>query len=73
MTSRATVDSVPDADEFDVRQSGPRRLWEEIHTAWGDWDKARRPGYERFGLTVTGSGEHTVWLDDPDHHWSPPG
>ncbi|MFE2728044.1 hypothetical protein [Kitasatospora sp. NPDC059327] len=71
VTSWATVDSVPGAGSFDVRQSGPRRLWDEIHTAWGDWDKAGQPGYERFGLTATGAGERTVWLDDPHHRWSP--
>ncbi|MEU9131892.1 hypothetical protein AB0D08_27950 [Kitasatospora sp. NPDC048540] len=31
----------------------------------------RAPGYDRFGLTVTPAGEPTVWLDDPDNHWSP--
>ncbi|MEE1824093.1 protein-L-isoaspartate(D-aspartate) O-methyltransferase [Streptomyces sp. BE20] len=72
VTSWATVDSVPGAVEFDVRQSGPRRLWDEIHAAWTAWEQAEHPGYERYGLTVTGSGERTVWLDDPDHHWSPP-
>ncbi|MFC9330795.1 methyltransferase domain-containing protein [Kitasatospora sp. NPDC057015] len=72
VTSWATVDSVPGADEYDVRQSGPRRLWDEIHAAWNAWDKAGRPGYERFGLTVTRAGQRTVWLDDPGHHWNPP-
>ncbi|MFF2628692.1 methyltransferase domain-containing protein [Kitasatospora griseola] len=71
VTSWATVDSVPGGGEFDVRQSGPRRLWEEIHAAWNAWDKAGRPGYEQFGLTVTTTGARTVWLDDPDHPWNP--
>ncbi|MGW4898284.1 methyltransferase domain-containing protein [Kitasatospora sp. NPDC004240] len=72
VTSWATVDSVPGADEFEVRQSGPRRLWDEIHAARSAWDKAGQPDYKRFGLTVTHTGERTVWLDDPDHRWSPP-
>ncbi|MEU1286663.1 hypothetical protein [Kitasatospora sp. NPDC005856] len=33
--------------------------------------KAGRPGYERFGLTVTTAGARTVWLDDPDRPWNP--
>lgn len=72
VTSWATVDSVPGAEEFEVRQSGPRRLWDEIHAAWSAWQRAGRPGYERFGLTVTGAGERTVWVDSPECHWSPP-
>ncbi|KDN80454.1 hypothetical protein [Kitasatospora cheerisanensis] len=71
VTSWATVDSVPGQAEFDVRQTGPRRLWEEIHTAWQAWDKAGRPGYDRFGLTVTTAGTRTLWLDNPDHPWNP--
>ncbi|WP_083647438.1 methyltransferase domain-containing protein [Kitasatospora sp. CB01950] len=72
VTSWATVDSVPDRSEFEVRQSGPRRLWDEIHTAWTAWEKAGQPGYERFGLTVTTTGTRTVWLDDPGRPWHPP-
>ncbi|RAJ31752.1 protein-L-isoaspartate O-methyltransferase [Kitasatospora sp. SolWspMP-SS2h] len=71
VTSWATVDSVPGRGEFEVRQSGPRRLWEEIRTAHDTWDKAGRPGYERFGLTVSTAGTRTVWLDHPDHPWDP--
>ncbi|MEU9134134.1 methyltransferase domain-containing protein [Kitasatospora sp. NPDC048540] len=72
VTSWATVDSVPGADEYQVRQSGPRRLWDEIHTTWNTWQHAGAPGYQRFGLTLTRAGRRTVWLDHPDNHWSPP-
>ncbi|MFH8617944.1 methyltransferase domain-containing protein [Streptomyces sp. NPDC017979] len=47
-----------------VRQAGPRRLWDEVEEALRWWRDARRPGFERFGLTVTAEGQ-TVWLDDP--------
>ncbi|MFJ8444404.1 methyltransferase domain-containing protein [Kitasatospora griseola] len=71
VTSWTTVDSVPGQGEFEVRQSGPRQLWDETHTAWNAWDKTGRPDYERFGLTVTTTGTRTLWLDDPDHLWAP--
>ncbi|MFJ1708527.1 protein-L-isoaspartate(D-aspartate) O-methyltransferase [Kitasatospora sp. NPDC088346] len=72
VTSWATVDSTPNADEYDVRQSGPRRLWDEIHTAFTTWQQAGSPGWQRFGLTLTRTGERTMWLDQPDNQWSPP-
>jgi methyltransferase of ATP-grasp peptide maturase system len=53
-----------------VWQAGPRRLWDDIEAAYHDWEHLDRPGWERFGLTVT-EKDHTVWLDDPDspHRW----
>ncbi len=70
VTSWATVDSVPGADSFDVRQSGPRRLWDEIEAAWQQWDHAGQPGFHRYGLTITPAGHH-AWLDDPSHPLTP--
>ena len=29
------------------------------------WQAAGRPGIERYGLTVTDNGQHTLWLDQP--------
>ncbi|WP_316528461.1 methyltransferase domain-containing protein [Kitasatospora brasiliensis] len=66
VTSWATVDSVPGKSRFDVRQSGPRRLWDEVEAAYDQWVAAGRPGYERYGLTVTPTGQ-TAWLDEPDN------
>jgi len=47
-----------------VYQSGPRQLWEELEDAYRWWVELGGPGFDRFGLTVTASGQH-VWLDDP--------
>ncbi|MFF8170067.1 methyltransferase domain-containing protein [Streptomyces chartreusis] len=64
VTSWATADYEKGRDEFEVYQSGPRRLWDEVETAYLWWEKQGRPGFERFGLTVDADGEH-VWLDSP--------
>ncbi|MFD6338787.1 methyltransferase domain-containing protein [Streptomyces sp. NPDC060131] len=65
VTSWAMVDSLRGAESFEVRQSGPRRLWDEIEAAHRWWVARGRPGLERFGLTVTADDEHRVRLDDP--------
>ncbi|RKN77500.1 methyltransferase domain-containing protein [Streptomyces klenkii] len=55
-------------DESDsVMQQGPRSLWEEVVAAREWWDEQGRPEITRYGLTVTGDGEHHVWLDAPEH------
>ncbi|MEV6977097.1 methyltransferase domain-containing protein [Kitasatospora sp. NPDC093806] len=64
--SWASVDYERDRTEFEVYQSGPRKLWDEVETAWHWWDDQGRPGYDRFGLTITPNG-HTVWLESPDN------
>ncbi|MER6346617.1 methyltransferase domain-containing protein [Streptomyces sp. NPDC001595] len=64
VTSWATADFEKGRAEFEVVQSGPRKLWDEVEKAYGWWDAQGRPGFERFGLTVTAEGE-TVWLDEP--------
>ncbi|MFI9152836.1 methyltransferase domain-containing protein [Streptomyces sp. NPDC053367] len=66
VTSWATADYEPDREEFEVFQSGPRKLWNEVETAYLWWEKQGRPGFERFGLTVDSDGER-VWLDSPDN------
>ncbi|MDN3259014.1 methyltransferase domain-containing protein [Streptomyces sp. CSDS2] len=66
VTSWATADYEKDRTEFEVYQSGPRSLWDEVEAAYRWWEKQGRPGFERFGLTVDGDGER-VWLDSPDN------
>jgi protein-L-isoaspartate(D-aspartate) O-methyltransferase len=66
VTSWATVDYEPGREEFEVYQSGPRNLWDEVVAAYLWWDENDRPGFERFGLTVDSAGER-VWLDRPDN------
>ncbi|MFI8252606.1 protein-L-isoaspartate(D-aspartate) O-methyltransferase [Streptomyces filamentosus] len=63
--SWASADYEPGADAFETVQAGPRRLWDEIESAFDWWQEHGTPGFERFGLTVTKTGQ-TVWLDTPD-------
>lgn len=51
--------------EATVYQSGERCLWDETEAGWRWWDREGRPGFERFGLTVTAEGQ-TAWLDSPE-------
>jgi methyltransferase of ATP-grasp peptide maturase system len=57
-----------------VRQGGPRRLWDEVEAAFEVWRGLGEPEHDRFGLTVTPDGRHHVWLDNPDgpHAWELP-
>ncbi|MFE7132385.1 methyltransferase domain-containing protein [Streptomyces sp. NPDC057638] len=48
-----------------VYQSGPRRLWDELTSAHRWWTGNGCPAPDRFGLTVTPTG-NTAWLDAPD-------
>ncbi len=49
-----------------VEQYGPRNLWDEIETVHDRWHKAGAPPRDRLGLTVTDTGTHQFWLDNPD-------
>ena len=49
-----------------VEQYGPRELWDEIETVYDRWREAGAPSRDRLGLTVTDTGEHRFWLDNPD-------
>lgn len=51
-------------DTATVYQSGPRRLWDEVEAAFRWWQEQGRPGFDRFGLTVTAERQ-VPWLDDP--------
>ncbi|WP_344592716.1 rRNA adenine N-6-methyltransferase family protein [Actinomadura vinacea] len=55
-----------DTGEHLVRQHGPRRLWDELESAYHWWIESGRPGPTRFGLTVTPMGQR-IWLDEPDN------
>ncbi|MCR6488324.1 methyltransferase domain-containing protein [Amycolatopsis sp. OK19-0408] len=56
-----------------VIEAGPRLLWRAVERAYRLWLRLGRPGWDRFGLTVT-QREHTLWLDDPagDYRWTRP-
>jgi protein-L-isoaspartate(D-aspartate) O-methyltransferase len=64
--SWASVDYERDRTEYEVYQSGPRKLWDEVEAAYRWWDDRGRPGHQRFGLTVTPQGQ-TAWLDSPEN------
>ncbi|MFJ4185296.1 methyltransferase domain-containing protein [Kitasatospora sp. NPDC089509] len=64
--SWASADYERDRTEYEVYQSGPRNLWDEVEAAYRWWDDHGRPGFNRFGLTVTPE-RHTAWLDTPDN------
>lgn len=49
-----------------VRQGGPRRLWDEVVSAYRCWQDIGEPELTRFGVTVDRDGQR-VWLDDPDN------
>ncbi|MFJ6570062.1 protein-L-isoaspartate(D-aspartate) O-methyltransferase [Streptomyces sp. NPDC091292] len=57
-----------DGDDAQVWQSGPRRIWNEAESAYRWWTEKGKPGYDRFGLTVTAEGQ-SAWLDDPGNCW----
>lgn len=50
----------------DVRQGGRRRLWDQLETLHGEWSARGCPAREEFGLTVTASGEHRIWVTGDD-------
>ena len=67
--SWATADYSRTAHTFEVRQSGPRRLWDEVEAAYRWWETNSRPGLERLGMTIGPEGQHHAWLDAPGNAW----
>lgn len=53
-----------------VTEAGEVALWEPVEIAYRLWMKFGKPGWDRFGLTVT-QDEQLVWLDEPHgpHTW----
>ncbi|WP_240487291.1 methyltransferase domain-containing protein [Actinomadura flavalba] len=66
----ALVDFEPGRDVFPVFQAGPRRLWTEVEAAYLRWLAWGSPSRDRFGMTVTPTGQH-LWLDSPDNPITP--
>ncbi|MDQ0376473.1 methyltransferase domain-containing protein [Amycolatopsis thermophila] len=48
-----------------VTEAGDTDVWGPVERAYRLWLDADRPGWDRLGLTVTGDGEHRLWIDDP--------
>ncbi|NEA54379.1 methyltransferase domain-containing protein [Streptomyces sp. SID13666] len=63
--SWASIEYVPGETSFEVDQYGPRRLWDEVGTAYSWWLENGRPERDAFGLTVTETGGQQVWLRTP--------
>ncbi|SFO86014.1 protein-L-isoaspartate(D-aspartate) O-methyltransferase [Amycolatopsis arida] len=67
--SGAAARITPTADaagRWPVRQHGPRRLWDEVETAYTWWALLGRPERTRYGVTVTPTRQQ-VWLDHPSN------
>lgn len=69
--ARVAIDAMDGGHE--ATEGGPRRLWQAVEAAHERWSRLDRPGWDRFGLTVTPT-EQVMWLDDPDspHQWPVP-
>lgn len=53
----------PDRDgPYRVLQSGPRHLWDEVHTSYHWWLDAGRPTAEHWRFTITPQGQHVQLL-----------
>ncbi|MFC3449678.1 methyltransferase domain-containing protein [Amycolatopsis speibonae] len=50
---------------FEVAEGGPRRLWEDIESAYEDWLGLGQPWRDRFGLSLDGE-DQVIWLDSPE-------
>ncbi|GHF71113.1 hypothetical protein GCM10010218_60560 [Streptomyces mashuensis] len=61
-SSWATAEYVPGHDAYETEQYGPRRLWDEVETAYRTWQRLGSPDRDRAGLTADRKGQH-VWLD----------
>ncbi|MFL4491734.1 methyltransferase domain-containing protein [Streptomyces sp. VTCC 41912] len=44
---------------------GPRDLWAERAPLHSHWANHGRPSPDRYGLTISSDGAHTLWLDSP--------
>jgi hypothetical protein len=80
---RNTVLQAPDGSWCEVREdreangartvweTGPHALWRIVEDVHARWCKLGRPGWDRFGPTVSVK-QQSIWLDTPDseHIWT---
>ncbi len=50
-----------------VRQGGPVSLWDRVEAAHRLWISLGQPDRHAFGLTVSATGQHTIWHEDKRH------
>ncbi len=65
------IDHHAEDDRHQLREAGPTPFWTYIENAHQLWHDTGRPGWNRFGVTVTRDRQY-VWLDDPansEHSW----
>jgi len=69
--SWAEVMLADDDGVHEVIEGGPRSAWRLAEAAHETWTSLGRPGWERFGLTVT-KDQQAIWFDTPSdaHQWS---
>ncbi|MEV4452560.1 ATP-grasp peptide maturase system methyltransferase [Streptomyces mirabilis] len=56
---------VPVDSGWQVRQGGPRRLWDAVESAVATWEEYGSPNTAAFGLTVSRDAQ-VVWLGNPN-------
>jgi protein-L-isoaspartate(D-aspartate) O-methyltransferase len=54
----------PDRRRWPVHQFGPRRLFDEVATAYHQWDHAGRPPATHWRFTITPNGQRVHLTDD---------
>ncbi|PPS73854.1 MULTISPECIES: ATP-grasp peptide maturase system methyltransferase [Streptomyces] len=55
----------PTDSGWEVRQGGPRRLWDAVESAVTTWEEYGSPNAAAFGVTVS-HGQQVVWLGNPN-------
>jgi hypothetical protein len=56
-------------DTADVRESGPRHLWDELTQVADGWQAADRPAISDYALTITADGKHELHLATKPMWW----
>ncbi|MBZ9638198.1 hypothetical protein [Streptomyces sp. PSKA30] len=55
----------PTDNGWQVRQDGPRRLWDAVESAVATWEEYGSPSTAVFGVTVSRDAQ-VVWLGNPN-------
>ncbi|MGH4017496.1 MAG: hypothetical protein ACRDSL_26960, partial [Pseudonocardiaceae bacterium] len=53
-------------EPWQVRQIGPRRLWDEVEAAYDWWHEQGEPGMDQFGVTIS-PVQQWLWLKQPEN------